>query len=50
MTSGVSAFQSGRKLMPRYMPVVQKVKVTSVENIHAEDELHAYLFTSDDME
>uniref|UniRef100_A0A3P8W787 Cilia and flagella associated protein 100 n=1 Tax=Cynoglossus semilaevis TaxID=244447 RepID=A0A3P8W787_CYNSE len=41
---------SGRKLMPRYMPVVQKVKVTSVENIHAEDELHAYLFTSDDME
>ncbi|XP_030001721.1 cilia- and flagella-associated protein 100 [Sphaeramia orbicularis] len=40
----------GRKLMPRCIPVTQKVKVTNVENIPAEDELQAYLFTSDDME
>ncbi|XP_026213755.1 cilia- and flagella-associated protein 100 isoform X2 [Anabas testudineus] len=41
---------SGRKLMPRYMPVAQKVKVCTEDNIPAEDELHAYLFTSDDIE
>ncbi|XP_035505883.2 cilia- and flagella-associated protein 100 isoform X2 [Scophthalmus maximus] len=41
---------SGRKLMPRCLPVAQKVKVTKVDNIHAEDELHAYLFTSEETE
>ncbi|KAG7518983.1 hypothetical protein JOB18_048619 [Solea senegalensis] len=41
---------SGRKLMPRCMPVVQKVRVRNVEKIPAEDELHAYLFTSEDTE
>ncbi|XP_018524844.1 cilia- and flagella-associated protein 100 [Lates calcarifer] len=41
---------SGRKLMPRCMPVAQKVKVSKVDNIPAEDELHAYLFTSEDIE
>ncbi|XP_039975838.1 cilia- and flagella-associated protein 100 isoform X2 [Xiphias gladius] len=38
----------GRKLTPRCMPVAQKVKVSSVDNIAAEDELHAYLFASED--
>nr|XP_020451034.1 cilia- and flagella-associated protein 100-like [Monopterus albus] len=41
---------SGRKLMPRYMPVTQRVTVSNVDNIPAEDELHAYLFDSDDIE
>lgn len=37
--------------MPRYIPVVQKVKkVIKVDNIPAEDELHAYLFNSDDLD
>lgn len=36
--------------MPRCLPVAQKVKVTKVDNIHAEDELHAYLFTSEETE
>lgn len=36
--------------MPRYMPVAQKVKVSREDNIPAEDELHDYLFTSDDVE
>ncbi|XP_069388060.1 cilia- and flagella-associated protein 100 isoform X2 [Paralichthys olivaceus] len=39
---------SGRKLMPRCMPVTQKVKVSNVDNIPAEDELHAYLFTAEE--
>ncbi|XP_035017559.2 cilia- and flagella-associated protein 100 [Hippoglossus stenolepis] len=39
---------SGRKLMPRCVPVTQKVKVSNVDNIPAEDELHAYLFTAED--
>ncbi|XP_060934941.1 cilia- and flagella-associated protein 100 [Limanda limanda] len=39
---------SGRKLMPRCLPVTQKVKVSNVDNSHAEDELHAYLFTAED--
>uniref|UniRef100_A0A665X4L1 DUF4200 domain-containing protein n=1 Tax=Echeneis naucrates TaxID=173247 RepID=A0A665X4L1_ECHNA len=43
-------FQSGRKLMPRCMPVAPKVKVINIDNIPAEDELHAYLFTSEDTE
>ncbi|XP_029367843.1 cilia- and flagella-associated protein 100 [Echeneis naucrates] len=41
---------SGRKLMPRCMPVAPKVKVINIDNIPAEDELHAYLFTSEDTE
>ncbi|KAM9356779.1 cilia- and flagella-associated protein 100 [Symphorus nematophorus] len=41
---------SGRKLMPRSMPVVHKVRVSHVDNSPAEDELDADLFTSDDME
>ncbi|XP_070769844.1 cilia- and flagella-associated protein 100-like [Enoplosus armatus] len=41
---------SGRKLMPRCMPVAQKVRVSNVDNTPAEDELHAYLFASEDTE
>ncbi|XP_062281279.1 cilia- and flagella-associated protein 100-like [Scomber scombrus] len=41
---------SGRKLMPRCIPVAQKVRVNNVDNIPAEDEIHAYLFTSEDMD
>ncbi|XP_040029538.2 cilia- and flagella-associated protein 100 [Gasterosteus aculeatus] len=39
---------SGRKLMPRSKPFAQKVKVRNVDNTPAEDEMHSYLFTSDD--
>nr|XP_046263039.1 cilia- and flagella-associated protein 100-like isoform X2 [Scatophagus argus] len=42
--------KSGRKLMPRSMPVVQKVRVSNMDASSAEDELRACLFTSDDME
>ncbi|XP_029021915.1 cilia- and flagella-associated protein 100 isoform X2 [Betta splendens] len=38
----------GKKLMPRCMPVVQKVKVVKKDNAPAQDEIHAYLFTSDE--
>ncbi|XP_054872317.1 cilia- and flagella-associated protein 100 isoform X3 [Amphiprion ocellaris] len=41
---------TGRKLMPRYMPVAQKVKVSNEDNIPAEDELHEYLFGTEDTE
>ncbi|XP_056238833.1 cilia- and flagella-associated protein 100 [Seriola aureovittata] len=41
---------TGRKLMPRCMPVAPKVKVSNVDNIPVVDELHDYLFTSDDIE
>ncbi|XP_042348701.1 cilia- and flagella-associated protein 100-like [Plectropomus leopardus] len=41
---------TGRKLMPRCKPVAQRVPVSNVDDTPAEDELHAYLFTSDDME
>ncbi|XP_035861621.1 cilia- and flagella-associated protein 100 isoform X1 [Sander lucioperca] len=41
---------SGRKLMPRCKPVAQKVRVSNVDNSPAEDEMHAYLFTSEDTE
>lgn len=37
-----------KKPMPKYVPVVQKVKVTKVKDTSAEDELQAYLFPSDD--
>ncbi|XP_029297573.1 cilia- and flagella-associated protein 100 isoform X2 [Cottoperca gobio] len=40
---------SGRKLVPRCKPVAQKVRVSNVDNTPAEDELHAYLFTSEDV-
>lgn len=43
-------FQSGRKLMPRCIPVAQKVRVNNVDSIPAEDEIHAYLFTSEDID
>lgn len=36
--------------MPRCMPVATKVKVSNVDIVPAEDELHAYLFTADDIE
>ncbi|XP_041800629.1 cilia- and flagella-associated protein 100 [Chelmon rostratus] len=39
---------SGRKLMPRCMPVPQKGRVSKVDSGPAEDDLHAYLFSSDD--
>ncbi|XP_029295926.1 cilia- and flagella-associated protein 100-like [Cottoperca gobio] len=41
---------SGRKLMPRSSPVEQKIKVSDEDNIPAEEELHAYLFTTEDIE
>ncbi|KAM7389379.1 hypothetical protein PAMP_023363 [Pampus punctatissimus] len=41
---------SGRKLMPRCVPVAQKVRVNNVDSVPAEDEIHAYLFTSEDMD
>ncbi|XP_044022031.1 cilia- and flagella-associated protein 100-like isoform X2 [Siniperca chuatsi] len=40
----------GRKLMPRCIPVELKSKVSDEDNIPAEDELHAYLFTTEDVE
>ncbi|KAK2849497.1 hypothetical protein Q5P01_009331 [Channa striata] len=39
---------SWKKLMPRCMPD-QKVKVSEEESIPADNEFHAYLFTSDDI-
>uniref|UniRef100_A0A8C7YHQ8 Cilia and flagella associated protein 100 n=1 Tax=Oryzias sinensis TaxID=183150 RepID=A0A8C7YHQ8_9TELE len=39
--------KSGRKLMPRCMPVPQKVKVKTVERNPAEDEIQEYLFGSE---
>ncbi|XP_051810143.1 cilia- and flagella-associated protein 100-like [Acanthochromis polyacanthus] len=41
---------TGRKLMPRCMPVAQKVKVSNEDNVPAEDELHEYLFGPEDTE
>ncbi|XP_053191172.1 cilia- and flagella-associated protein 100-like [Scomber japonicus] len=37
----------GRKLLPRCIPVEQKIKVSVEDNVPAEDELHTYLFTTD---
>lgn len=37
-------FQSGKKLMPRYMPVTQRVKVSNMDSIPAQDEIHEHLF------
>ncbi|XP_024139473.1 cilia- and flagella-associated protein 100 isoform X2 [Oryzias melastigma] len=39
--------KSGRKLVPRCMPIPHKVKVKTVEKNPAEDEIHEYLFGSD---
>lgn len=36
--------------MPRCIPVEQKIKVSEEDNIPAKDELHAYLFTTDDVQ
>ncbi|XP_030251383.1 cilia- and flagella-associated protein 100 isoform X4 [Sparus aurata] len=41
---------TGRKLMPRCMPVAQKVKVSNVDDDPAEDEIHASLYSTEDME
>ncbi|XP_042356349.1 cilia- and flagella-associated protein 100-like [Plectropomus leopardus] len=41
---------SGRKLMPRCIPVEQKIRVNDEDIIPAEDELHAYLFSNEDVE
>ncbi|KAF3837981.1 hypothetical protein F7725_009749 [Dissostichus mawsoni] len=41
---------TGRKLVPRCKPVAQKVRVSNVDNTPAEDELHAYLFSPDDID
>ncbi|KAM8732982.1 cilia- and flagella-associated protein 100-like [Acanthopagrus schlegelii] len=41
---------TGRKLMPRCLPVAQKVKVSNVDDGPAEDELHASLYSTEDME
>ncbi|XP_006781923.1 cilia- and flagella-associated protein 100 [Neolamprologus brichardi] len=35
---------SGKKLMPRYMPVTQRVKVSNMDSIPAQDEIHEHLF------
>lgn len=37
-------FQKGKKLMPRYMPVTQRVKVSNMDSIPAQDEIHEHLF------
>ncbi|XP_070698422.1 cilia- and flagella-associated protein 100-like [Pempheris klunzingeri] len=39
-----------RKLMPRSIPVKQKIKVSDEEELPAKDELHDYLFTTEDAE
>ncbi|XP_069568248.1 cilia- and flagella-associated protein 100-like [Brachyistius frenatus] len=41
---------SGRKLMPRCMPVAQRVKVSNVDNIPAEEEIQDFLFGPEDTE
>ncbi|XP_041846350.1 cilia- and flagella-associated protein 100-like [Melanotaenia boesemani] len=41
---------SGRKLMPRCMPVAQKVKVITVDDSPTEDEINEYLFGTEDTE
>uniref|UniRef100_UPI0037E8FB16 cilia- and flagella-associated protein 100 isoform X1 n=1 Tax=Semicossyphus pulcher TaxID=241346 RepID=UPI0037E8FB16 len=41
---------STRKLMPRCMPVAQKVRVSNVDNTPSEDEIHAFLFTTEDID
>ncbi|KAM7376609.1 hypothetical protein PAMP_006332 [Pampus punctatissimus] len=40
----------GRKLLPRCFPVEQKIKVIVEDNVPSEDEFHAYLFSTEDME
>ncbi|XP_042244417.1 cilia- and flagella-associated protein 100-like isoform X3 [Thunnus maccoyii] len=40
----------GRKLMPRCIPVEQKIKVSDEDITPAEDKLYAYLFTTEDVQ
>ncbi|KAI4826500.1 hypothetical protein KUCAC02_029947, partial [Chaenocephalus aceratus] len=40
--------KTGRKLRPRCFPVEQKITVSEEDNIPAEEELHAFLFTTED--
>ncbi|KAF7662354.1 hypothetical protein LDENG_00237760 [Lucifuga dentata] len=37
--------RSGRKLMPRHLPITQKIKVKDVEDTLEKDELYDYLFS-----
>ncbi|XP_037531049.1 cilia- and flagella-associated protein 100 [Nematolebias whitei] len=46
----VSKKVSGRKLMPKCLPVSPRVKVMEDYNTPAEDDVHKYLFDSDDVE
>uniref|UniRef100_A0A1A8HB02 Coiled-coil domain containing 37 n=1 Tax=Nothobranchius korthausae TaxID=1143690 RepID=A0A1A8HB02_9TELE len=39
---------SGRKLMPRCLPIAQKVKVATEDNTAAEEDIQEYLFGSED--
>ncbi|XP_049452869.1 eukaryotic translation initiation factor 5B-like isoform X2 [Epinephelus fuscoguttatus] len=41
---------SGRKLMPRCFPVKQKTEVSNEDNIPSEDDLHAYMFGTEDLD
>ncbi|KAM9795463.1 cilia- and flagella-associated protein 100 [Neosynchiropus ocellatus] len=41
---------SGRKLMPRCIPVSQTVKVTKEETHPTEDEINTYLYSADDLQ
>ncbi|XP_047441334.1 cilia- and flagella-associated protein 100-like [Mugil cephalus] len=41
---------SGRKLMPRCMPIVRRVKVSNVDDVPPEDQMNEYLFGTDDTE
>ncbi|KAJ4941814.1 hypothetical protein JOQ06_011688, partial [Pogonophryne albipinna] len=42
--------KTGRKLRPRCFPVEQKITVSEENNIPAEEELHAFLFSTEDDE
>ncbi|XP_039657006.1 coiled-coil domain-containing protein 38-like isoform X1 [Perca fluviatilis] len=45
---GESKKITGRRLMPRCIPLGQKVKVSDEDNVPNEEELHAFLFTAED--
>ncbi|TDH15644.1 hypothetical protein EPR50_G00011470 [Perca flavescens] len=47
-SQGESKKLTGRRLMPRCIPLGQKVKVSDEDNVPNEEELHAFLFTSED--
>lgn len=42
--------QTGKKLMTRSMPTVQKVRVSNMDASPAVDDIHAYLYTCEDVE